>query len=78
MGISHLVVESDRLLLVEALQQNAMLNPMLGNLFSEVQRLSSLFHNVSFTYVYREGNIVTHSLARYAWKEENMKMYVVR
>lgn len=51
-----------------------MLNSMLGNLFSKVQRLCSCFTSCSFTHVYREENRAAHQLARNAWRVENIEL----
>ncbi|XP_042959454.1 uncharacterized protein LOC122294624 [Carya illinoinensis] len=75
MGISALEVESDCLLLVQALQQEDMSNSLLGNLFSEVKRLCNYFSSVSFVHVYREGNRAAHLLARNAWRVEDIDMW---
>ncbi|XP_042983262.1 uncharacterized protein LOC122312666 [Carya illinoinensis] len=75
MGISALEVESDCLLLVQALQQEDMTNSLPGNLFSEVKRLCDYFSSVSFVHVYREGNRAAHLLARNAWRVEDIDMW---
>ncbi|KAF5462687.1 hypothetical protein F2P56_018674 [Juglans regia] len=63
MGISRIQVESDCLLVVEALEHNNMAGSLLGLLYQDIKSISSCFVECSFVYVPREGNRAAHGLA---------------
>ncbi|XP_042988690.1 uncharacterized protein LOC122316220 [Carya illinoinensis] len=73
--VMNLIVESYYLLLVDSLNKNDMLDFELGALYGEVMRRKTCFASCSFTHVFREGNLVAHSLARYTWNVENIEIW---
>ncbi|KAF5468867.1 hypothetical protein F2P56_012979 [Juglans regia] len=75
MGISRIQVESDCLLVVEALEQNTMDGSLLGLLYWEIKSLSSCFVDCSYVYVPREGNRAAHTLAQYAKNVDDIAMW---
>ncbi|XP_035545068.1 uncharacterized protein LOC118348173 [Juglans regia] len=75
MGVSHLVVESDSLLSIDALNDDSMTNSLLGVIYYEIKKLASCFVLCLFSHVYREGNRVAHKLARNACKVDSMEVW---
>ncbi|XP_018860262.1 uncharacterized protein LOC109021962 [Juglans regia] len=75
MGVSNIVVESDSLLSIDALNDDNMTNSMLGVLYYEIKKLATCFDACLFSHVYREGNMVAHKLARNAFKIESMEVW---
>ena len=75
MGISRIQVESDCLLVVEALEHNNMAGSLLGLLYQDIKSISSCFVECSFVYVPRKGNRVAHTLALYAKNVEDIAMW---
>ncbi|XP_042962413.1 uncharacterized protein LOC122296675 [Carya illinoinensis] len=64
MRIHHIQVESDCLMVIEALNQESMSNSLYGEIYHEIKQLSSLFGECLFTHVYREANMTAHLLAQ--------------
>ncbi|KAF5471637.1 hypothetical protein F2P56_008414 [Juglans regia] len=75
LGIPNLVVESDCLVVVQELQDSQESLSSNGNLIQDVKRLMQLFRNSSVQHVYRDGNGVAHTLARYAWNVDDVQMW---
>ncbi|KAF5445494.1 hypothetical protein F2P56_034541 [Juglans regia] len=75
LGISKLVVEFDCLLLVQELQESHEFSSTNGNLLKDVRDLMKHFNELHIKHVYREGNGVAHSLARFAWNVVDIQMW---
>lgn len=67
LGISKLVVETDCLLAVRALE-GAESVAVYKHLIVENLKLKTSFISCNFGYVSRLGNQVAHSLARHSWE----------
>ncbi|KAF5469163.1 hypothetical protein F2P56_013257 [Juglans regia] len=76
LGISKVVLESDCLLMVEALATNEDLLSSQSNLLKEVRNLLSHFEQYQVQRVIRGGNQVAHFLAKHAWSVYDLKMWM--
>lgn len=65
--ISSLLVESNSLMVVQALQERGTALAQHRTIIKEIPRLSKRFQNCSFHYVSHVGNVGAHKLACYAW-----------
>lgn len=68
MGLSNLIVETDCLLAMQALEEGAASLTDHHALLLEIFRLNDCFQLCTFSYVSRLGNQVAHSLARFTWQ----------
>ncbi|KAF5454504.1 hypothetical protein F2P56_024162 [Juglans regia] len=64
LGIYHLSIESDSLLVVNEFDRNGQSMATMGNVISEVRKLMFCFQTCELTHVNRSCNIVTHTLAK--------------
>ncbi|XP_041016296.1 uncharacterized protein LOC121258801 [Juglans microcarpa x Juglans regia] len=76
MGLSKIILESDSLILVEALQVEGESLLVLGNLISEVKRMLHQFQEAKVQHVPRMGNQVAHCLARHAWRVQDVELWM--
>ena len=65
MGISHAIVESDALSIIQAINEGD-LNGELGHIVQNIIDISSSFSWCSFQHLKRTGNIVAHEVSRAA------------
>lgn len=78
-GIKNAILEGDSLVLIRALQEEACSLAPFGVLIKDVKDLSHSFDHLLYSHTKREGNVIAHSLARYAigtsdflvWMEDN-------
>ncbi|CAI9760756.1 unnamed protein product [Fraxinus pennsylvanica] len=76
MGISHLVIESDCLLVVSQLNDvESITTSPWGSIIADIRRLLFSFMDVTICHVSRLGNGVAHELARHAWEVESIQMW---
>ena len=66
LGFNHVVLESDSLVLVNALCNDTTLLSSNGLLIEAIRLQARFFNQLHYSYVKREGNKVTHKLARHA------------
>ncbi|XP_063939145.1 uncharacterized protein LOC135148333 [Daucus carota subsp. sativus] len=60
----HVTVESDCLVVVQAIRSKTPMRSHLGGIIEECRRLLTQFHKVSLFFVKRSANMVAHQLAR--------------
>ena len=65
LGISHVIVESDALSIIQAINEGV-LGSELGHIVQNIKDISSSFSWCSFQHLKRSGNRATHELARAA------------
>ena len=65
LGISHVIVESDALSIIQAINEDV-LGGELGHIMQNIKDISSSFSWCSFQHLNRSGNRVAHELARAA------------
>ncbi|KAF5468889.1 hypothetical protein F2P56_013000 [Juglans regia] len=76
LGISKVVLESDCLLMVEALATSKDALSSQGNLLKEVRNLLSHLNEYQVQHVIRGGNQVAHFLAKHAWSVYDLEMWM--
>ncbi|KNA03763.1 hypothetical protein SOVF_206000, partial [Spinacia oleracea] len=59
----NIIVECDNSLIIKKLKENKVDGSYLGVILREVKHLSSLFHSVVFSHVFREANEAAHTMA---------------
>lgn len=64
MLLLKLIVESDCLSLISSLQKHSWASSYVGRILSEYKLLEAQFYSISYANVCREGNKVTHLLAK--------------
>ena len=66
MGVTLVILERDSLAIIKALREGEQLLSPTGLLLEDVRMFSQSFETLLYSHSKREGNSVTHSLARYA------------
>ncbi|KAF5444601.1 hypothetical protein F2P56_033721 [Juglans regia] len=74
-GVPKLVLETDCLILVNALQSQTNFLTDFAFLLNDISRMMRGFQEVQILHVNRLGNIVAHQLARNAWNVEDIVMW---
>lgn len=62
----NLVVESNSLIVIQALKGKKVLASFLGSLVSDCNHMKAQISNISFSHIGRSRNMVAHLLAKYA------------
>ncbi|XP_040990895.1 uncharacterized protein LOC121238111 [Juglans microcarpa x Juglans regia] len=75
MGITHLVLESDCLLVVKELNEASTDQSPQGYIIREIRLLLDNFIDVTVCHVNRLGNGVAHGLARHTWIVDSIIMW---
>ncbi|KAL6526559.1 hypothetical protein OROGR_015649 [Orobanche gracilis] len=65
-GHTRIHVESDSLTVINGIQDTSKHNSYLSLILGEIRTLSQAFVSISFSHVFREGNVVAHNIAKYA------------
>ena len=65
-GFSTLIIEGDSLNVIRAISTPAANSSLLGHIYEDIRCNIKGLQVVSFSWVKRGGNMVTHSLAKYA------------
>lgn len=65
LGFSQAVSETDSQVLSNALRNNSTYLSSFGLLIEDIKCNASLFNQLLYSYVKREGNMVVHNLVRY-------------
>ena len=66
MGVTLVILERDSLAIIKALMEGEQLLSPTGLLLEDVRMFSQSFETLLYSHSKREGNFVTHSLAKYA------------
>ncbi|KAF5451602.1 hypothetical protein F2P56_026695 [Juglans regia] len=74
-GVPKLVLETDCLILVNALQSQTTFLTDFAFLLNDISRMMRGFQEVQILHVNRLGNIAAHQLARNAWNVEDIVMW---
>lgn len=72
MVIKKIIMESDCLLMIRECQSDRAFTSFLGNIVVEIKRLQNSFEECCFQHIFREQNVPTHMLARFAWQVESI------
>ena len=65
-GFSNLIIKGDNSNVMRALSASAINNSLYGHVVDDIRAYLSSWQSVGLNYVKREGNMVAHSLARFA------------
>ncbi|XP_042939486.1 uncharacterized protein LOC122274515 [Carya illinoinensis] len=76
LGIRKIVLESDSLLMVEALKANQDSLSLQGNMLKEVKNMMNCFEEKKVQHVCRSGNQVAHTLAKHAWSIPDVELWM--
>ncbi|XP_042977409.1 uncharacterized protein LOC122308235 [Carya illinoinensis] len=76
LGISKIILESDSLLMVEALNANQESLSLQGNLLKEVRSLLHCFEDQKVQHVCRSRNQVANTLAKHAWSISDTELWM--
>lgn len=68
LGVPKIIVETNCLLAMQALEKGVESVADHRNLLLEILRFKNKFIECTFNYVSQQGNQVAHSLARYVWQ----------
>ncbi|KAF5475513.1 hypothetical protein F2P56_007313 [Juglans regia] len=71
LGISHLILEGDSLIVVEAIQSTSIVEFSYSPTIREIKLLLSQFQSYDILHVGRQGNGIAHKMARHARVVEN-------
>lgn len=71
MGLQDLIIESNSLLLIQAIKGTRISKSLLGNIIKDIQELMRIFPKCQIQQVGRMGNSAAHSLARYVCNIDN-------
>ena len=66
LGMQRVILEGDSLVIIKALREEEQFFSPVGLLLEDVRKLSLSFQQLLYSHTKREGNSVTHNLARYA------------
>ncbi|KAF5454765.1 hypothetical protein F2P56_024405 [Juglans regia] len=72
LGISHLVIESDSLLMVNEVQSDSISRSLQGNMVQQIKQLMLRFPCCSIQHNSRLGNGAAHGLAKLAWNIDDL------
>lgn len=75
LGISHLMVESDCLFLVDEINKPVLTSASIRSLVLEIKELMQRFPRCSIHHYSRLGNQAAHCLARHAWSLDDMILW---
>ncbi|XP_042974648.1 uncharacterized protein LOC122306281 [Carya illinoinensis] len=75
LGIHHLIVESDSLILVQELQESEPSMSMVGNVIKDTKKLKNCFQSCEVRHVGRICNEAAHRLARFAWNVNDISLW---
>ena len=75
LGFSLVIIEGDSEAIIKALESNEESLATYGHMISAVRPAIDAFRNISFSHTRRQGNDITHNLARYVsshlvWMED--------
>ena len=65
LGMTRVILEGDSLVIIKALREEEQFLSPIGLLLEDVRMLSLSFQKLLYSHTKREGNSVTHNLARY-------------
>ncbi|XP_042980029.1 uncharacterized protein LOC122310214 [Carya illinoinensis] len=74
-GVPKIMLETDCLVLVNALNENSICLTDFAFILQDIRRLMVGFKEVKVVHVNRLGNLVAHRLARHAWLIEDICMW---
>ncbi|XP_074304588.1 uncharacterized protein LOC141639334 [Silene latifolia] len=76
MGLPRVILESDCLMLIDALKSKESVASYFGNVVLDILNLVHLFNSVSFSFVKRGGNVAAHLMAHYAPLDFSTRIWV--
>lgn len=76
-GISHLLVECDCLLMVNACNNNTLMGSHLGNVIEEIRRIQHRFQVCNIQHIPREHNYLALTFARHTWQVSDIVLWEV-
>ncbi|XP_041009377.1 uncharacterized protein LOC121253432 [Juglans microcarpa x Juglans regia] len=72
LGISHLVIESDSILMVNEVQSDSLSRSLHGNLVQQIKQVMLRFPSCSIQHNSHLGNGAAHGLANFAWNIDDL------